>query len=240
MPSSSPRSTSFRSPRHTARELLAACRARAVIFDMDGVLADTEAFHVEAWQVLMDEKLGQRAPTELVRRTFGQTNDLIIPRLWAAVGATVSEPAELLSREKEALYRSVARGRVRPVPGVEALLAYLARRSDVDVAIGTSGPPENVEFVLEEFSWSQYFTAIVDRDRFAAGKPAPDCFLKAAEILRVAPNRALVFEDSVHGLLAARRGNFHACAVATTMPESQLWRYARWVVRDFRDLITAT
>ncbi len=227
----------MRTPRISAHELVCRNEIRAVVFDMDGVLADTEAFHLEGWERLAAAwELGPPgALRDLARSTFGQTNDLIIPALWREVGRELDTPVEALSVEKETYYRDAARRRVRPMAGVERLLDWLG---DVGIAtaIGTSGPTENVEFLLDEFGWHGRFTAIVHRSRFAAGKPAPDCFLRAAEDLDVRPRHAIVFEDSVHGLAAARRGGFWPAAIAGTYPEGDLRPLARWVFRDFEDI----
>ncbi|MBN1441461.1 MAG: HAD family phosphatase [Planctomycetes bacterium] len=222
-------------PRICASDLIEESCAQGVLFDMDGVLADTEACHVEAWVRLMDRHGAADVPADLIRATFGQTNDTIIPRLYRYAGQPAPERLGELSREKETFFREAARGRLKPLRGLPRFLDWLRKRG-IPLAIGTSAPIENVRFLLDEFGWNRYFCVVVDRSRFAAGKPAPDCFLKAAELLRMPPERVLVFEDSMHGLLAARRGRFQPCAVGTTLPEAELRRHARWVIRDFRDI----
>src|SRR5258706_536464 len=106
-----------RGARIPAAELIRLSGAQGVIFDMDGVLADTQEFHLESWRLLLERRFGLDSPAELIRSTFGQSNEKIIPLL---VPHAVLAPKEMaaLSEEKEALYREVARGRVRPLPGV--------------------------------------------------------------------------------------------------------------------------
>ncbi len=233
-------------PKIHANDLVHKSGSEAVIFDMDGVLADTEKFHVEAWAVLARAhslypdgaepgRPGGEDAMELIQHTFGQTNDTIIPLLWRHAGRELVGGVAELSHEKESYYREAARGRVRPMPGIGRFLRWLVAH-DSPTAIGTSGPLENIEFLLTEFDWDGLFTSLIHRARFAAGKPAPDCFLKAAEELRVLPRRAIVFEDSVHGLLAARQGGFWPAAIASTHDESELLAYSRWVFRDFREV----
>ena len=233
-------------PRIHAHDLVRKSGSEAVIFDMDGVLADTEEYHVEAWAALARAHSlypdgaepgspGGEAALKVIRSTFGQTNDTIIPLLWRHAGRGPVDDVAALSREKETSYRTAARGRVRPMTGVERFLRWL-RANGVPTAIGTSGPAANVEFLLAEFGWEGLFTSLIHRQRFAAGKPAPDCFLKAAEELRVRPRRAIVFEDSIHGLLAARQGGFWPAAIAGTHTETELLPYSRWVFRDFREV----
>jgi len=202
-----------------ARDFLRLADCQAVIFDMDGVLADTEEFHLEAWiELVRNHSLETSGPEvkkegvsdgmlELIRSTFGQSNDTIIPLLWKKAERSIGDELANLRHEKEASYRGCARSRVQPMPGIESFLRLLAEER-IPVAIGTSGPKENVSFLLEEFSWAGLFSSLVHRERFEAGKPSPDCFLKAAEDLGSDPGKTIVFEDSLHGLEGACRGGF--------------------------------
>ena len=215
---------------------------RAVVFDMDGVLADTEEFHLEAWGRLVEahgledgEQGLSEEMLELIRSTFGQANDTIIPLLWEKAGRSPGDALAALSLEKEQCYRNCARGRVRPMPGIEDFLGLL-KKENIPAAIGTSGPEENVSFILEEFNWRNVFHSLVHRSRFKKGKPAPDCFLVAAEELGQPPDKTIVFEDSVHGLMAANSGGFTAAAIASTHEPAELTQYTGWVFRDFRSL----
>lgn len=225
-----------------ASEILPARVFGAVIFDMDGVLADTQAFHLESWVRLAAAHASpgttgadETSLREIAARTFGQTNDLILPVLWRHLGLGAPRDIEALSREKEAYYREAARGRLVPLPGLARFLDWIHYQG-LPLAIGTSGPEENVEFLLDEFGWRGRFDVLVHRACFARGKPAPDCFLRAAEKLRLRPESALVVEDSIHGLRAARRGRFPALAVATTCKPEALRPHARFVVGDFREI----
>src|SRR2546422_4774136 len=133
----------------------------AVIFDMDGVLADTEEYHLESWRRLLRRRFGLEPPAAVIQSTFGQSNELILPTLLPP--GTSFEPAELpaLSEEKEALYREAASGRVRPLPGLDRFLRWLGERR-IPAAVGTSGPLENIRFLLSEFGWSGRFAALLD------------------------------------------------------------------------------
>ena len=234
-------------PGLTVLDLLREAHCEAVIFDMDGVLADTEEFHLEAWIQLVEthslenpdsgdtHKNVSDGMLKLIRGTFGQANDAIIPLLWKKAGRSPGAALESLSFEKEECYRNCARDRVRPMPGIEDFLRLL-RDESIPAAIGTSGPEENVSFLLKEFGWTGLFSSLVHRGRFKAGKPAPDCFLKAVEDLGRAPAKTIVFEDSLHGLEAARKGGFLPAAIASTHEPVELTAIARGVFRDFLEL----
>jgi len=225
----------WRPARISGRELIRGAGAQAVIFDMDGVLADTEEFHQESWRILTERRFGVAAPPELISKTFGQTNENIIPLLYPPGEELDRAEIPGLSVEKEIYYRQAARGRVKPLAGVERFLSWLEGRG-IPMAIGTSAPPENTRFLLSQFGWEGRFGAVVDRTGFRASKPWPDCFLEAAARLRVSPRRCIVFEDSLHGILAARRAGSMPAAVLTTLPGEVLLLQARWCFRDFMEI----
>ncbi len=219
----------------SARRLFSATGARGAIFDMDGVLADTEQFHLESWRLLLERRFARQTSPEVIRSTFGQSNEKILPIVVPPGTPLDAAAIEALSEEKERYYREAARGKVRPLAGVERFLRWLSREG-IPAAVGTSGPPENVAFIIDEFGWEGLFAALVDRSQFAASKPAPDCFLAAAARLGLAPEKCLVFEDSLHGLNAARSAGSVPMAIATTFPSEKLVPLARWVFRDFTEI----
>jgi HAD superfamily hydrolase (TIGR01509 family) len=208
---------------------LAARGIRALIFDMDGVLADTAPYHMEAWRRLCAE-LGHPISDAIVRETFGQTNDVIVPKLLGA-GADVG----VYGDRKEALYREVSRGRLQPYRHVDRALRA-AKARGFRLAVGTSGPLANVQFLAQELAIADCFDRIVDRSQFEHGKPAPDVFLEAARQLSAAPRDCAVFEDSVHGLRAARAAGMLVIGVVGTHDERTLAQYADVIVSDFLDL----
>lgn len=209
--------------------------AAAVIFDMDGVLADTRAFHERSWEILHRRHGdGDPPPREILVRTFGQTNDTIIPLLFGP-----GDDIPRLSEEKESIYREEARGKVRPTPGVEAFIMDLRGRG-IRTGIGTSGLPENVSFLLSEFHWEGLFDAVVDRTGFERSKPAPDCFARVAELLAVDPRRCVVFEDSIPGIEAAQAARMAAIGVTGTNDAETLLRWTPYVIDDFRVFMADT
>lgn len=197
----------------------------AVLWDMDGVLVDTEPFHWQAWQNLSREE-GFPMRYEDFRRTFGWRNEEILHEL---IGLDMSSQrvAELGDR-KEELYRDAVRGNVKPLPGARELLRDL-QEAGFRQAVASSAPRANIELILEELGIEEYFEAVLcDRD-VERGKPDPQIFLRAAERLGVVPERCLVIEDAVMGVRAARSAGMACLAVATTHPAEGL-REAHWVV----------
>jgi len=119
-----------------------------VIFDMDGVLVDSAAAHLQSWQALAVE-LSRTITPEQFARTFGQRSAEIIAQLFGVFDAT---EVKRLDARKEFLYRGLIRGRVPEMPGATSLIDRL-HHAGFRLAIGSSGPPENVEMVIGELGW---------------------------------------------------------------------------------------
>lgn len=206
----------------------------AVLWDMDGVLVDTEPFHWEAWRKLSREA-GFHMSYEDFRRTFGWRNKEILREL---IGPDISEQrAAELGDRKEELYRDAVRGNVKPLPGAMGLLRKL-HEAGFRQAVASSAPRANIELILEELGIEGHFDAVLcDRD-VERGKPDPQIFLRAAERLGVAPSHCLVIEDAVMGVRAAKRAGMACLAVATTHPPESL-READWVVDSLEEVSVA-
>ncbi len=209
-----------------------ATSARAVIFDLDGVLLDSAGFHRRAWYRLAAE-LGAEMTDAFFAETFGQPNFQILPRL---LGRPV-EGAELrrLSERKEALYRQEAHGRLRLFDGAEELFEDLIA-AGFRRALGSSTPLSNLDFLRAELGLDRWLEAFVSGDEVRRGKPDPEVFLLAAERLGVPPARCVVLEDAPAGLEAARAGGMRAVGLATTHPAERLPRFADLVVASLGQL----
>ncbi len=192
---------------------------RGVIFDLDGVIVDSSAFHFGAWQ-RWARKIGiiEEVDEAWFREHHGQRNDAIIT---ATLGPLPETELEAYAVRKEEYYRKLARGKLEPLPGIAKFVEAL-RRDEWRLAIGTSTPRENLEMVLAEMPFGGAFAATVCGPEVEHGKPAPDIFLRAAELLELPPERCIVVEDAPSGVAAAHAGSFACLAVATTRPRELL------------------
>ena len=191
---------------------------KAVIWDMDGVIADTGAAHFAAWRQVMAE-LGRPFDEADFRRIFGIVNPDAVRLL---LGETVSSyEIARISERKETLFREAVQVQVSLLPGVETWLERL-RQQGYRQAIASSAPPANIEVLLHVLNVGPYFQATVSADDVTKGKPDPAIFLKAAAALGVSPARCVVVEDAVAGVEAARRAGMICLAVATTQPAERL------------------
>ncbi|MCS7253460.1 MAG: HAD family phosphatase [Armatimonadota bacterium] len=204
---------------------------KGVIFDLDGVLVDSSEFHFQAWQIWA-KRHGTTMTYEFFRETFGMVNDNIIPHLIPR--ELTKEELKALSDEKEAIFREVARGRIKPLKGAVELVRAL-QDAGYRLAIGSSTPRKNIEAVLESIGLDDAFKVRIAAEDVTKGKPEPDVFLKASAGIGVPPNRCAVIEDAVAGVEAAKRAGMRAIAVATTHPKERL-SHADIVVDSIADV----
>lgn len=188
------------------------------IFDMDGVLVASESAHRASWKAVAKRR-GLQLTDEEFRRSFGQTSREIIRLFW---GNSLSDPdVRRLDDEKEATYRDLIRGMVPLMIGAREVLISL-QVAGVPMAVATSGPRANVDLVLDETRIRGYFSAIVTGEDIEQGKPSPDCFLLAAERLRLAPSDCVVIEDAPVGLAAAVAAGMASIALVGSHPAAAL------------------
>lgn len=186
---------------------------RALIFDMDGTIVDNMRFHDDAWEIF-HRRHGLAFDRERhFTATAGRTADEIFSGLFP--GATADQRAAYAS-EKEELYRATYRPHARPLDGLLALLDT-ADRIGLPAAVATAAPPENIAVVLDTLDLRRRFKAVASPALGLRGKPHPDIFLKSAEMIGVAPETCLVFEDAPLGVEAARRAGMRAVAVTTML-----------------------
>lgn len=182
---------------------------RAIIWDMDGTLVDTSERHFEAWNQLAKSR-GLPFSRQDFEETFGRRNPEIVRQL---LGDDLDEDqvAEI-GETKEAIYREKIQDGVQLLPGVGRLL-QCAQKQGFGQAVGSSAPRENVELILRLTQTSKYFAAMVSMEDCSVGKPNPQVFEIAAGRLKVQPERCVVMEDAVAGILAAKAAGMKAVAV---------------------------
>lgn len=203
---------------------------RAVLWDMDGVLADTGELHYQTWARVL---AGLDIPfdREKFRQIFGRHNRDVLTFLTGKV----PDPPFLawVAGQKEGAFRQMMRGQLSLLPGVQQWLERL-REMGCRQAVASSAPPENIEALVDELGIRGYFEALVSSYDMP-GKPDPAVFLEAARRLEAQPEQCIVIEDSLAGVEAAKRGSMFCIAVLTTNPKEALAR-ADIVVQSLEDL----
>lgn len=192
-------------------------RFEAVVFDMDGVMFDSEPLHIKAWQTVMAE-LGYELPYEAVTECIGipdYDSAFVVQRYCGA-----KEPAEALLERKRTIYPEMAAAEVRAFPGVLEGLATLSRR--LRIALATSCHAPETELLLDSTGLLQYFPIRVTAEMVTARKPAPDPFLLAMKLLGATPEKTLAVEDSPAGITAAHTAGCTVLAIASSYALEQL------------------
>jgi beta-phosphoglucomutase family hydrolase len=184
---------------------------KAVLWDLDGTLVDSEEYHWIAWRETLAAE-GVTITRKQFLESFGQKNDRILGN-WLPG----NPPADTITRigdAKEAEYRRLAVERgLAPLPGAAEWLLRL-RKAGWRQAIASSAPRQNVEVVLQALALQDYFDAITSAEDVTAGKPDPQVFLAAASRLDVPASRCVVVEDAAAGVEAARRAAMRCVGVS--------------------------
>ncbi len=191
--------------------------AKAVLWDLDGVLVDSTRFHYEAYRKLLAER-GREIGFDEFRNLFGLRNEPILRRL---LGELPPAEIERLAERKEELFRELIAGKVEALPGA-AELARRLREAGVSMAIVSSTPRANIELILGSLGLAEAFDVVVGAEDARRGKPHPEGFLAAAERLGVAPADCVVLEDAPEGIEGGKAAGMRCIGVATTRPPERL------------------
>ena len=183
---------------------------KAFVFDLDGVLADTAEYHYRAWKRLADEEgipFG-REDNEALRGVSRRDSLLLLLR-----GRQLPEAKMEELMERKNSYYLAALEELSPrdlLPGAESFLNGLRAEG---VKIGLASSSRNARHVVALLGIEPLLDVIVDGNEVAQAKPAPDLFLRAAQLLSVSPRECVVVEDAVAGVEAAHRGGFLAVGI---------------------------
>jgi HAD superfamily hydrolase (TIGR01509 family) len=185
--------------------------ARAVLWDMDGTLIDSEGFHWISWRETM-AKEGIVITHEQFLTCFGRRSDSFIPQ-WLGAAATPERIVRVANAKNE-LYRDLVRTKgMQPLPGVASWVHRLHEQGWLQ-AIASSAPRPNIELVLEALGAAHCFQGIVSAEDVHRGKPDPEVYLAAASRVGASPDRCIVVEDAVAGVEGARTAGMRSIGVS--------------------------
>ena len=201
-----------------------------IIFDMDGVLIDSEELHFKAY-------------TQVLARLGANVSREEYAREWIAAGrgpeyAVKAYSLPLSPEELRALkgpvYHEILKAEACLMPGVIEALSRLRPR--YPLALATNSNRADVGFVMERFQLQRFFKAVVTRECYALAKPEPDAFLAAAAALELPPSSCLVVEDSQRGIVAAHRAGAKCVAVPHAFTRDSDFSLAERVIADLDEL----
>ncbi|AEW93226.1 MULTISPECIES: HAD family hydrolase [Streptomycetaceae] len=188
---------------------------RAVIFDLDGTLVDSEPAYYEAGRQLLARYGVDGYSWEHHARFVGIGTEETLAALRAEY--RIAAPVQELLAGKNRIYLELAGRTVRAFPGMRELVERL-RAAGVPMAVASGSSPRAIRAVLAGTGLDGAFALTVSAEQVEHGKPAPDVFLAAAERLGVAPERCVVLEDAAPGVTAAARAGMR-CVAVPYLPE---------------------
>lgn len=206
--------------------------AKAIIFDMDGVLYDSEPLHFEAEKATLIH-FGYRITEQELKEYLGWREDL----LWNALIArhNLKATAEEMTAFKKPLFTSLVRKFLGENPELQALLSRL-RKKGLKLALASSSYGPLVADVLGRLGVSHLFDAIVSGEKVKRGKPAPDIFLLAASELGVSPADCVVVEDAPSGVEAAIAAGMHPVVLKGSVNKELGFPEAEKIITDLKEL----
>jgi HAD superfamily hydrolase (TIGR01509 family) len=230
----------MRAPGYTAAMTSASAHSpvvslRGVIFDMDGVLVDSEPFICEAAMRMFERTYGQVVRREDFMPFVGAGEDRFIGGVAEKYGVTLSMPRDKFKTYE--IYLEIIRGRLNPLPGAVAFVRAVKARG-LRSAVATSADRVKMEGNLREISLGVGdFDAIVTGDDVARKKPDPEIFLLAAARLNLAPAECLVIEDAPNGIAAAKAAGCRCLGLTSSFTEPTLRQAgADHVARDLANV----
>jgi HAD superfamily hydrolase (TIGR01509 family) len=191
---------------------------KALLFDIDGTLADTDALHLEAFNQVLGPRGHVFNHARFTKELQGFSNASISARFLA------DEPPsrqQAIIGEKEAVFRKLVAGKIQPLPGLMTLLAR-ADRAGIPMVAVTNAPRLNAEMLLSGLGIMDRFKALVIGDELAQGKPHPMPYLEGLRAVSAAAARSVAFEDSRSGIQSASAAGIATIGIRTSLGHADM------------------
>ncbi|MNH88546.1 2-deoxyglucose-6-phosphate phosphatase [compost metagenome] len=205
----------------------------AFIFDMDGVIIDSEPLHFEV-DIDTMKYYGAEITQKELEKYVGMTN----PEMWGIIKQDYSLPhsvEDILKYQLESKIKALRAAPMEPIQGIKNFIEEL-KQHRIPVGIASSSPPEFIKEVLLKFGIADEFRCVVSGEEVAKGKPAPDVYLKAAELLGAEPGHCMVLEDSAHGIAAAKAAGMKCIGYINANSGNQDLSRADLIVNRVQDI----
>lgn len=202
----------------------------AIIFDVDGVLLDSVPYHFEAWKKMFQEEGYSFTRTDYLEKVNG------LPRLVGIknILSDLTDPEKLnrLAQNKQNYYLEMVKN--KPLKPLEGAVAFLKELKKKKIKTAAASSSRNAPALLVTAGLSKYFDAIVGGADFKEPKPHPDIFLTASNLLKVNPREAVVVEDALLGVLAAKAAQMKTVGLLTS-DDKNLHKEANIVLKSLKD-----
>ena len=205
-----------------------------IIFDMDGVLINSNAAHLASWKKIAAQD-GVSFSDEVFWKTFGMTSEYIVEKYWGNTTLTTKQISAIVDR-KETAFRESVKEVVQPIEGSVDFVRFLLKKG-YKMAVGSSAPRVNVEYVLDWLEIRDCFNeCVVAGDEVKQGKPAPDIFLTAAKKLNTTPENCVVIDDSRSGVNAGKNAGMTTIGFFSAGHSQDEYENADYVVHSFEEI----
>jgi len=205
---------------------------KAVAFDMDGVLIDSQPLHYEIDMEVL-KACGYLATLETVMPYTGISNPDRWPEYKRSLNLAESVEA-LIEMQNQFQIEIFNRANLTAIDGIPALLQFL-NDEGIPCAVASSSSHDLINLVLEKCNIKHRFTHLVSGEDVKAGKPAPDIYLKAAKALGLAPESCIAVEDSAIGILSAKNAGLTCIGFVNPNTHGQDFTHANYVVKHFNE-----
>lgn len=201
---------------------------KAVLFDCDGVIADSEHLHFSLFQKVLKEKGINLTQADYLEKYLAMDDRGCFQAVYAAQGRTLTEAdlAQMID-QKTILYKKTATENLVILPGVVEFVMAVSQKFPLAMASGALR--EEVKLMINAAGIAHYFDAVIAAEDVTRGKPAPDAYLKALDEINkkypgrnILPQECLVVEDSKHGLVSAHAAGMKCVAVMTSYSAEEL------------------
>lgn len=206
---------------------------KAAIFDMDGTMVNNMDYHKKAWKIFCSRYGIDLTDEAFHEKISGKKNSEIFTLLF---GKTLSLAEEAkYTEEKEQIYREIYGKEVQEITGLKKIINELHARK-ILLGIATTASAKNRIFILEKLAISpDLFSVILGDEDVTKGKPDPEIYLKAAQMLHISPAACLVFEDSPAGVMAAKNAGTRVVGILSTHTKEEL-QNADYTIEHFSQI----
>lgn len=207
---------------------------KTVIFDMDGVLVNTEPLHHEVSFVQFKD-LNIEVTDDIFSTFTGNSNKMIYQKLKDRFNLE-HEIEELISAKNNLFIEAFDKNEdIQLMPGVKDLIVDL-HKNGIQLVVASSSEMEIIDKIFERFDQNQYFSHKVSGNDFPESKPNPAIFIKAAELSETPVENCIVIEDSTNGIKAAKAANIYCVAYKSDGVDTQDQSMADLIIHDFKEL----
>lgn len=206
----------------------------AVIFDMDGVIIDSEPIHFYVDKLVLRNVVGMEVTHEFLEKFVGMTN----PEMWQVIiqehrlSQTVDE---LIEHQLSSKLKILNEATIKPIKGIPELIQSLTDHH-IRLGIASSSPRRFIEAVLCKFDLQEAFPVVVSGEEVENGKPAPDVYIEASRMLGVPREECIVIEDSRNGVLAAKQAGMRCVGYQNLNSGNQDLSLSDHIVRSIPDV----